>query len=66
MYTRASRHSQRCLCSSQVQVRRDEACKVQCKLRLTASQAKDFQERIKDDYRVTMCACAVLMPRASG
>jgi hypothetical protein len=24
--------------------------------RLTASQARDFQERIDDEYRITMCA----------
>jgi hypothetical protein len=37
-------------------MRLDESCKVQCKLRLTASQARDFQERIDDEYRITMCA----------
>ena len=38
----------------QIQIRLDEQCKVQCKLRLTAKQAKAFGERIEDEYRVTM------------
>jgi len=42
----------------QIQVRRDETCKVQCKLLLTEAQAKAFRERIQDEYRVTMCAAA--------
>ncbi len=29
---------------------------MQCKLRLTAKQARDFKDRIDDEYRVTMCA----------
>jgi hypothetical protein len=37
-------------------MRLDESCKVQCKLRLTAAQARDFKERIDDEYRITMCA----------
>lgn len=31
---------------------------MQCKLLLTEAQAKAFRERIKDEYRVTMCAAA--------
>lgn len=46
----------------QIQMRLDESCKVQCKLRLTAAQARDFKERIDDEYRITMCVPATLVP----
>lgn len=39
---------------AQMQMRHDESCKVQCKLTLNAGQARDFSERIEDEYRVTM------------
>ena len=37
-------------------MRLDEQCKVLCKLdSLTERQAKGFQDRIKNEYRVNMC-----------
>jgi hypothetical protein len=39
---------------------------VQCKLRLTAAQAREFKDRIDDEYRVTMCARAAPRPARRG
>ena len=40
----------------QIEMRLDEQCKVLCKLdSLTERQAKGFQDRIKNEYRVNMC-----------
>jgi len=44
-------------------MRLDESCKVQCRLSLTASQARDFKDRIDDQYRITMCARSGLRAR---
>lgn len=35
-------------------MRLDEECKVQCKMKLTSRQARDFRERIDDEYRVAL------------
>ncbi|CAL9769041.1 unnamed protein product [Musa acuminata subsp. burmannicoides] len=35
-------------------MRRDETCKVSCRTKLTAESAKNFKEKIDDEYRVNM------------
>ena len=41
----------------QMQMREDENCKTICKLdSLSKKQAKELQERIDDEYRITLCA----------
>ena len=40
-----------------MQMREDENCKTICKLdSLSKKQAKELQERIDDEYRITLCA----------
>lgn len=40
-----------------MQMRLDENCKTICKLdSLSGKQAQEFQERIDDEYRITLCA----------
>uniref|UniRef100_A0A453SCU3 Uncharacterized protein n=1 Tax=Aegilops tauschii subsp. strangulata TaxID=200361 RepID=A0A453SCU3_AEGTS len=35
-------------------MRRDESCKVVCRTKLSAEAAKNFREKIDDEYRVNM------------
>jgi transmembrane 9 superfamily protein 2/4 len=35
-------------------MRKDESCKVACKEKLNAGSAKNFKEKIDDEYRVNM------------
>ncbi|RRT57379.1 hypothetical protein B296_00040490 [Ensete ventricosum] len=42
------------LFNSQFKMRRDESCKVVCRTKLTSEAAKNFKEKIDDEYRVNM------------
>jgi hypothetical protein len=42
----------------QFKMRRDESCKVVCRPKLSAEAAKNFKEKIDDEYRVNMYVCS--------